>query len=66
MSEKAELYDEATQVSAKDGEVMLDGPDGVDVKMTPEAAEKTAEELEKGAVEAAGQRRLQRLPHRGQ
>jgi hypothetical protein len=66
MTDKAELFDEATKVSAKDGEVILDGPDGVDVKMTPEAAEKTAEELEKGAAKAAGQRRLQRLPHRSQ
>lgn len=60
---EAEVYDEATKVSAKDGEVVLDGPDGVDVKLTPEAAEQTAEELEKGAAEAAGQRRLRRFPH---
>jgi hypothetical protein len=66
MTDKAELFDEATKVSAKNGEVILDGPDGVDVKMTPEAAENTAEELEKGAAEAAGQRRLHRLPIRGQ
>lgn len=26
------LYDEATEVTAKDGEVILDGPDEVDVK----------------------------------
>ena len=66
MSEDAELYDEATKVSAKDGEVILDGPDGVDVKMTHDAEERTAEELEKGAAKAAGQRRLGRLPHRSQ
>jgi osmotically-inducible protein OsmY len=65
MSDRAELFDEATKVSAKDGEVILDGPDGVDVKMTPEAAEKTAEELEKGAAEASGQRRMQRMTIRG-
>jgi hypothetical protein len=29
------LYDEATKVTAKDGEVILDGPDAVDVKITP-------------------------------
>ena len=48
------VYDEVTKVSAKGGEVHLDGPDGVDVKVTPEAAEATADELVKGAMEAAG------------
>ncbi len=38
-------YDEATEVTAKDGQVILDGPDSVDVKVTPEAAEKTADNL---------------------
>ena len=46
------VYDEATNVTAKDGEVILDGPDGVDVKVTPEAAEQTATNLEDEAVEA--------------
>lgn len=50
------LYDEATKVTAKDGEVILDGPDAVDVKVTPEAAVETAENLMDGAMEAAGQR----------
>ena len=58
------LYDEATDVTAKDGEVILDGPDAVDVKITPEAAEQTAENLVEGAVRARGQRRLKDLPHR--
>jgi hypothetical protein len=30
-------YDEASKVSAKEGEVLVDGPDAVDVKLTPEA-----------------------------
>ena len=47
-------YDEATKVSAKRGEVILDGPDGVDVKLTPEAAEQTADNLEEGAMKARG------------
>jgi hypothetical protein len=51
-------------VSAKDGEVVLDGPDAVDVTITPEAAEETADNLVEGAVKAAGQRRLKDLPHR--
>jgi hypothetical protein len=38
MSGEPNLYDEATKVTAKKGEVILDGSDGVDVKLTPEAA----------------------------
>jgi hypothetical protein len=59
-----ETYDEATTVTAKDGEVILDGPDGVDVKVTPEAAEQTSDNLIEGAVKARGQRRLKDMPHR--
>ena len=58
------LYDEATKVTAEDGEVILDGPDGVDVKITAEAAEQTAINLENAAVEARGQRRFKGLTHR--
>ena len=60
------LYDEATEVTAKDGEVILDGPDAVDVKVTVEAAEETADNLIEGAMKARGQRRLRRLPHKPQ
>jgi hypothetical protein len=60
------IYDEATKVTAKDGEVILDGPDGVDVKVTPEAAEQTAINLEDAAVEARGQRYFQNMPHRSE
>ena len=42
------LYDEATEVTTKDGEVILDGPDAVDVKITPESAQETAENLVEG------------------
>jgi hypothetical protein len=55
------LYDEATKVTAKDGEVILDGPDAVDVKVTPEAAEETADNLIEGAVMARGQRIMKGL-----
>lgn len=58
------VYDEATKVTAQDGEVILDGPDGVDVKVTPEAAEQTAVNLEDAAVEARGQRHFKKMPHR--
>ena len=58
------LYDEATEVTAEDGEVILDGPDAVDVKVTPEAAEARADNLIGGAVGSRGQRRLKDLPHK--
>ena len=60
------VYDEETEVTAKDGAVVLDGPDHVDVMVKPEAAEQTAENLIEGAVKARGQRRLKHLPHRSQ
>ena len=66
MTDDKELFDEATKVSAEDGEVVLDGPDGVDVKLTPEAALETSNNLLDGAAEAAGQRRLKDLPHQPQ
>ena len=55
-SKTDELFDEATEVSAKDGEVILDGPDGVDVKLTPEAARETSTRLWDGAAKASAQR----------
>ena len=58
------LYDEATEVTADEGEVILDGPDHVDVKVTPEAAEQTADNLLEGAMLARGQRRLKELSHK--
>jgi hypothetical protein len=48
-------YDEPTKVTATDGEVTLDGPDGVAVSMTPNAAATTARRLSDAADEARGQ-----------
>ena len=53
-----ELFDEPTEIQAVDGKVELDGPDGVDVAMTPEAAEETADRMFRASAEAAGQRRI--------
>jgi hypothetical protein len=50
------IYDEATTVSAEDGNVVLDGPDGVDVVVTAEAAEETSDRLFQAAAEARGQK----------
>ena len=64
-SDKHQVYDDASTVAAVDGAVELDGPDAVDVAMTPEAAEETSERLADDAIKARGQRRMKNYPHRG-
>jgi hypothetical protein len=49
-------YEKPTKVQAIKGDVILDGPDGVDVAMTPEAAAETSDRLLEGAAVAQGQR----------
>ena len=53
-----EIYDEASAVDADDGAVRQKGPDAVDVRMTPDAAEETSERLLQGAMKARGQHYL--------
>ena len=53
---ESEVYNEPTTVEAEDGAVILKGPDAVDVRMTPSAAEETSERLLEGAMKARGQR----------
>jgi hypothetical protein len=55
------IYHEPSDVRAVDGEVEVDGPDAVDVTLSPEAAEETSDRLFKEATRAAGQRRLKDL-----
>jgi hypothetical protein len=50
------LYEEATKVAAEAADVVLDGPDGVNVKGTPGAAEQAADNLFEGVMKARGQR----------
>jgi len=50
------VYDKPSDISAEDGTVMVDGPDGVAISLTPEAAEETSNRLLDGATEASGQR----------
>ena len=50
------IYDEASEVDAEDGVVTIKGPDAVDVRLTPNAAEETSERLNTGAMKARGQR----------
>lgn len=49
------VYDEAIKVDAHEGRVVLDGPDGIAVLMTPQAAEETSHRLLEGALDARGQ-----------
>jgi len=63
---KDPIYDDPSVVTAVDGAVEMNGPDAVDVAMTPEAAEETSERLLGEAFKARGQRRLKNYPHRGQ
>ncbi|MEP7315269.1 MAG: hypothetical protein ABI667_01080 [Sphingomicrobium sp.] len=48
-------YNEPSTVKAEDGVVSVDGPDGVDVKLTPEAAAETSDRLLEKSSEARGQ-----------
>ena len=61
---KKSTYAEPSHVAAEDGRVLVDGPDGVDVALTVEAAAETSDRLLAGAAKAAGQRRLANLDHR--
>jgi hypothetical protein len=51
------IYSDASHVEAEDGAVVVDGPDGVDVKLTPEAAAETSDRL----LFAAGAARAQQI-----
>ena len=48
-------HGEPSEVCAEQGEVIVEGPDGVAVTLTPEAAEETARRM----IEAAGEARRQ-------
>ena len=58
-----EIHDKPSDVSAKEGQVIVDGPDGVAVNMTPEAAVETSHRLLDKGTEAAGQRRFRETDH---
>ena len=59
-----EIYNKPSDVNAEDGKVIVDGPDGVDVVLTPEAAAETGGRLIDEAARAAGQEREKKIDHR--
>lgn len=63
MNDKPIIHSEPSDVSAVDGAVQMEGPDDIDVALTPDAAEQTSERLAEESVRARGQRRLSGIPH---
>ena len=55
MGEGPDVHDTASETSAEQGVVIVDGPDGTAVTLTPRAARQTAERLASSATEAANQ-----------
>lgn len=58
------IYEQPSSVTAEDGDVLVEGPDHVDVGLTPDAAEETSNRLLEGSMKARGQRHLKHYPHR--
>lgn len=54
--DQQKIHDEPSEVDAKDGAVFVKGPNEVDVRLTPSAAEETSERLLQAAMKARGQR----------
>ena len=52
-------WNEPSEVEAEDGEVVVDGPDGVALSFTPAAAIETSERLLEGGLAARGQQILE-------
>lgn len=58
MQDGKRIYRQPSSVTAQDGDVLVDGPDDVDVVLSPEAAEETSNRLLEGSMKARGQRHL--------
>ena len=55
-----QAHDRPSDVVAEDGEVIVDGPDGVAVALTPDAALETSHRLLIGGLAAQGQKDAQK------
>lgn len=51
----SELYSTPGKATAEAGKVFLDGPDGIAITLTPEAADRTGQALIRAAAEAREQ-----------
>jgi hypothetical protein len=49
-------HDRPSRVVAEEGEVLIEGPNGIALSLTPEAAEETSQRLLAGATRATGQK----------
>jgi hypothetical protein len=52
-----QVFEDSSSVSAVEGKVVVKGPDGVDVALTPDAAAETSDLLWAGASQARAQQR---------
>ena len=52
------IYNEPSKVTAEDGVVEVDGPDGVEVKLTADAADETSQRLLDAAMKVRGEKRI--------
>lgn len=59
-------HDNPSDVDAEDGVVIIEGPEGLALSMTPEAAEETSQRLLFGAAKAKGQQVAKRRPPIGE
>lgn len=53
---KNQTFDTPSEIDAEQGEVIVDGPDGVAFSLTPEAAEEVSDRLKRAAAKARRQR----------
>ena len=50
-----QIHEQPSAVAAENGDVLVKGPDAVDVALTPDAALETSDRLLEGAMNARGQ-----------
>ncbi|MBA3512448.1 hypothetical protein [Sphingomonas sp.] len=60
------IYHQPSLVTAEDGDVLILGPDQVNIALDPDAAEETSNRLLEGSLKARGQRHLRNYPHKAE